>query len=503
MTVVVAIDAGTTGVRAIAFDCDGLPVCSAYREFTQFFPKPGWVEHDAEEIWMSVQLVLGEIGSALASAGTTIAAIGLTDQRETVVAWDRHTGMPLHRAIVWQDRRTADHCARLEADGALPLVRSTTGLVLDPYFSGTKANWLFTEGGLDPSASVAIGTIDSWLVWKLTDGRVHVTDATNASRTMLFDIRTGSWSEALCELLGVPRHVLPDVVPSSGRVGLTASTCALGEGIPISGIAGDQQASLFGQACFEPGMAKNTYGTGSFVLMNVGTICPEPVEGLLTTIAWSLPGAGGSPLLTYAYEGAIFVTGSGVQWLRDGLHLIENSSDVTALAASVDSTEGVVIVPAFTGLGSPWWDPHARGTILGITRGTTGAHIARAMLEAIALQTRDVVDAMTGAGGLRLQSLRADGGAASDFVLQLQADQLRVPIHRPVVSDTTALGAAYLAGLAEGVWESTDDIARNWAIDVVIEPSGDLAVADALHRQWLRAVDRSREWAGADDAPTP
>jgi len=495
MSVVVAIDAGTTGVRAIAFNQEGLPVCSAYREFTQYFPKPGWVEHDAEEIWNSVQLVLSEVGTALASTETAIAAIGITDQRETVVAWDRRTGLPLHRAIVWQDRRTAEHCARLEAEGALPLVRSATGLVLDPYFSGTKANWLFTEGGVEPHDSVAIGTIDSWLVWKLTDGSVHVTDATNASRTMLFDIRRGAWSEELCELLGVPRHVLPEVVASSARVGLTASTCALGGGIPISGIAGDQQASLFGQACFEPGMAKNTYGTGSFVLMNVGTTYPEPVDGLLTTIAWSLPTTGDSTELTYAYEGAIFVTGSGVQWLRDGLHLIENSNEVTALASSVDSTDGVIVVPAFTGLGSPWWDPYARGTILGITRGTTGAHIARAMLESIALQTRDVVDAMTTAGGLSLQSLRADGGAATDFVLQLQAEQLRVPIHRPVVADTTALGAAYLAGLAEGVWGSIADITQNWAIDVVVEPRGDAAIADALHQQWLRAVERSRGWA--------
>jgi glycerol kinase len=458
---VVAIDAGTTGVRAIAFDHRGLPVSSSYREFTQFFPQPGWVEHDANEIWAAIQVILAELRTALDAAGETIAAIGITDQRETIVAWDRSTGQPRHRAIVWQDRRTADYCAQLESDGALDLVRSTTGLVLDPYFSGTKAHWLFTEGGVTPDDSVAIGTIDSWLIWKLTDGTAHVTDATNASRTMLFDIRSGEWSDELCELLGVPRHVLPQVVPSSGRVATTASSCALGPGIPISGIAGDQQASLFGQACFTPGMAKNTYGTGSFVLMNMGTECPAPVEGLLTTIAWSLPTESGSPQLTYAYEGAIFVTGSGVQWLRDGLQLIDNSSEITALASSVDSTDGVVVVPAFTGLGSPWWDPYARGTILGITRGTTAAHIARAMLESIALQTRDVVDAMTNAGGLTLQSLRADGGAASDFVLQLQADQLGVPVHRPIVSETTALGAAYLAGLAEGFWDSLDDIAEN------------------------------------------
>jgi glycerol kinase len=470
-------------------------VSSSYREFTQFFPQPGWVEHDANEIWAAVQLVLTDLKSALDAADETIAAIGITDQRETIVAWDRSTGQPCHRAIVWQDRRTADYCAQLESDGALDLVRSTTGLVLDPYFSGTKAHWLFTEGGVTPDDSVAIGTIDSWLIWNLTDGTTHVTDATNASRTMLFDIRSGEWSEELCELLGVPHHVLPQVVPSSGRVAVTASSCALGPGIPISGIAGDQQASLFGQACFAPGMAKNTYGTGSFVLMNMGTECPAPVEGLLTTIAWSLPTESGASQLTYAYEGAIFVTGSGVQWLRDGLQLIDDSSEITALASSVDSTDGVVVVPAFTGLGSPWWDPYARGTILGITRGTTAAHIARAMLESIALQTRDVVDAMTNAGGLALQSLRADGGAASDFVLQLQADQLGVPVHRPTVAETTALGAAYLAGLAEGFWESLDDIAENWAIDITIEPSSDRSMVELGHQQWLRAVARSRGWA--------
>lgn len=495
MTVVVAIDAGTTGVRAIAFNQHGRAVSSSYREFTQYFPQPGWVEHDADEIWNAIQLVLSEVKTSLSESGETIAAIGITDQRETIVAWERSTGRPLHRAIVWQDRRTADFCARLEAEGTLGLVRSTTGLVLDPYFSGTKAQWLFTEGGVASTSSVAIGTIDSWLIWKLTDGAHHVTDATNASRTMLFDIRSGEWSDELCSILSVPHHVLPTVVPSSGRVGLTSSSCALGAGIPISGIAGDQQASLFGQACFEPGMAKNTYGTGSFVLMNMGSECPAPVEGLLTTVAWSLPTQSGAPQLTYAYEGAIFVTGSGVQWLRDGLELIENSSDVTALAASVESSEGVMIVPAFTGLGSPWWDPYARGTILGITRGTTSAHIARAMLDAIAFQTRDVVDAMTNAGGLTLKSLRADGGAASDYVLQLQADQLGVPVHRPTVPETTALGAAYLAGLAEGVWDSLDDITSNWVVDVTVEPSADPTLVDLNHQQWLRAVERSRGWA--------
>ncbi|MCX6510231.1 MAG: glycerol kinase GlpK [Actinobacteria bacterium] len=495
MSVVVAIDAGTTGVRAIAFDHSGLPVTSSYQEFNQYFPQPGWVEHDAEEIWSAIHAVLSDLGSALQALDQSVAAIGITNQRETVVAWDRTTGRPLQRAIVWQDRRTSDFCAQLESDGALPIVRATTGLVLDPYFSATKAHWIFTEGAVSPDRSVALGTIDSWLVWNLTSGSTHITDATNASRTMLFDIRDGQWSEELCDLFGVPMHVLPEVVPSSHRVALTSTSCPLGAGIPISGIAGDQQAALFGQACFESGMAKNTYGTGSFVLMNMGTTCPKPVDGLLTTVAWSLPDATGTPQLTYAYEGAIFVTGSGVQWLRDELRVIENSSDVTALASTVESTDGVVIVPAFTGLGSPWWDPYARGAILGITRGTTAAHLARAMLESIALQTRDVVEAMTTAGGRRLTALRADGGAASDFVLQLQADHLGVPVHRPVVQETTALGAAYLAGLAEGVWDSVEHISQNWAIDVAIEPCADRSLVDTAHQQWLRAVERSRGWA--------
>ena len=495
MSVVVAIDAGTTGVRAIAFDHSGAHLTSSYQEFNQYVPQPGWVEHDAEEIWSAIHSVLSDLGSALQTLEQTVAAIGITNQRETVVVWDRTTGRPLHRAIVWQDRRTADFCAQLESDGVLPLVRSTTGLVLDPYFSATKARWIFTEGDVAPDHSVALGTIDSWLVWHLTSGATHITDATNASRTMLFDIRSGQWSEELCDLFGIPMHVLPEVVASSGRVALTSDSCPLGTGIPISGIAGDQQAALFGQACFEPGMAKNTYGTGSFVLMNMGSTCPRPVDGLLTTVAWSLPDATGMPQLTYAYEGAIFVTGSGVQWLRDGLQVIEDSNDVTTLASSVESSDGVVIVPAFTGLGSPWWDPYARGTILGITRGTTSAHLARAMLESIALQTRDVVDAMTTSGGLTLTSLRADGGAASDFVLQLQADQLGVPVHRPAVQETTALGAAYLAGLAEGVWDSLEHISENWSTDVAIEPRADRSHVNTAHQQWLRAVERSRGWA--------
>jgi glycerol kinase len=500
MSVVIAIDAGTTGVRAIAFDHGGSIVTSAYRELTQHFPRPGWVEHDPAEIWDAVQTVLGEAVARL--EGRTVAAVGITDQRETAVVWDRATGRPLHRAIVWQDRRTAARCERLVADGHLPLVRRATGLVLDSYFTATKLEWIFTEGGVAPGTDVAVGTVDSWVLWNLTGGAVHATDVSNASRTLLLDIGERAWSPELCDLFGVPAHVLPEVRPSSGRLGTTADHVAgLGAGVPVSGIAGDQQAALFGQACFTPGMTKNTYGTGSFVLMNVGDRCPEPVEGLLTTIAWELEGetparAAGSGQVTYAYEGAIFVTGAAIQWLRDGLGIIADAAETGPLASSVEDTGGVVLVPAFTGLGSPWWDPHARGTILGITRGTGRAHLARAVVEAMAFETRDVVDAMSAASGHTVAALRADGGAsAMDLLLQLQADQLRVPVARPVVQDTTALGAAYLAGLAEGFWGSLDEVTANWALDVEVLPKADEAAAEAAYARWLTAVERARGWA--------
>jgi glycerol kinase len=494
VSVVIAIDAGTTGVRAIAFDEGGRTRHTSYRELTQHFPRPGWVEHDADEIWDGVQAVLGEVAEACRGDGEAVAALGITDQRETVVVWDRASGRPLHRAIVWQDRRTAQRCQVLADGGYLPLVRSTSGLVLDPYFSGSKLEWLFTEGGVTAGTDVAAGTIDSWLIWKLTDGVVHATDTTNASRTMLFDIRSGAWSPELCDLFGVPAHVLPEVRPSSGRFGLTAPTAACGPGVAISGVAGDQQAALFGQACFAPGTAKNTFGTGSFVLMNVGERCPDPVEGLLTTVAWTVPRGDGTVETTYALEGSIFVTGAAVQWLRDGLGIIESSPDVGPLAETVPDSGGAIVVPAFTGLGSPWWDPYARGTVLGITRGTTRAHLARAVLEAMAFQTRDVVDAMVAASGQPLACLRADGGAATDLVLQMVADQLQVPVARPVEQQTTALGAAYLAGLAEGVWGSFDDITANWGLDVECAPEEDTALADAAHQRWSRAVERSRHW---------
>ena len=495
MAVVIALDAGTTGVRAIAFDESGSTVGGRYREFTQHFPRPGWVEHDAEEIWSAVVGVTAEL---IATLDEPVAAIGITDQRETVVAWDRRTGHPLHRAIVWQDRRGAARCDQLADEGHLPLVRRATGLVLDPYFSASKLEWLFTEGGVERSPNLALGTIDSWLLWKLTGGEVHATEASNASRTMLYDIREHRWSPELCDLFGVPVGALGEVRPSSGRFGVTHERSGLPHGIPISGIAGDQQAALFGQACFAPGATKNTYGTGSFVLMNVGTTCPEPVDGLLTTVAWTIPdpSAPGGLRTDYAFEGAIFATGSGIQWLRDGLGIIEAAADAGPLAASVSSTDDVYFVPAFTGLGSPWWDPYARGTLVGVTRGTTRAHLTRAVVEAMAYQTRDVVDAMTAGSGHAVTGLRADGGAsAMDLLLQLQADQLQVPVHRLVVQETTALGAAYLAGLAEGVWSSTVDIEANWALDAAFTPMSPTAEADRAHARWLDAVARSRTWS--------
>jgi glycerol kinase len=491
MAVVIAIDAGTTGVRAAAVREDGTAAGFVYREFTQHFPHPGWVEHDALEIWRAVQATLAELTGRLEEP---IAAVGITDQRETIVAWDRHTGQPLHRAIVWQDRRGAARCDELREAGHEPLVRATTGLVLDPYFSATKVEWLLTEGGVTVGPDLALGTIDSWILWNLTGGvtgGVHATEPSNASRTMLFDIRTLAWSDELLALFGVPREALPEVLPSSGRFGLTVDGSGLPPGLPVSGMAGDQQAALFGQACLEPGMTKNTYGTGSFVLMNVGDTCPEPVDGLLTTVGWTL--ADGTR--AYALEGAIFVTGAAVQWLRDGLGIIERAEDIAALAASVPDTGGVVLVPAFTGLGSPWWDPYARGTVLGITRGTGRGQIARAVLESIVLQTRDVVTAMSAASGHPIRSLKADGGAsANDLLLQLQADHLGVPVSRPVVQETTALGAAYLAGLAEGVWSTTADITANWQLDAAFQPLVDLAVLAPVQDAWARALERSRGW---------
>jgi glycerol kinase len=474
MGYVIAIDAGTTGVRAFVIDEAGKPVAVAYREFPQYFPQPGWVEHDAVEIWDAVQACLADVASY-----TPVAAIGITNQRETVVAWSRATGQPLHRALVWQDRRTAAVCDALAS--ALPTVRAKTGLVLDPYFSATKLAWLLAR--IDVSDDVMVGTIDTWLLWKLTGE--YATDVSNASRTLLCDIGTRAWDDELADIFGV--HIqLPEIRPSSGRFGVTA------DGVPVSGIAGDQQAALFGQACFTPGMSKNTYGTGSFVLMNVGPEMPAPVEGLLTTVGWELA----SGEVAYALEGAIFVTGAAIQWLRDGLGLIAAAPEIGPLAESVDDTDGVFVVPAFTGLGSPWWDPYARGAIVGITRGTTKAHIARAVVESMVLSTRDVADAMSAASGRALTALRVDGGASvMDLLCQLQADQLQVPVERPAVTETTALGAAYLAGLAEGVWSSTDELADLWSLEASFTPQVPGELADLRLAQWHNAVARSRYWA--------
>ena len=486
---VVAIDAGTTGVRARAFLGDTTSPFSSYQEFTQHFPKPGWVEHDPEEIWNAVVATLTEVVRELRSRGLAIAAIGITNQRETVVAWDRATDKPLARAIVWQDRRTADRCTELTPH--LDAVRNVTGLVLDPYFSASKIEWLIRHGNIKVTPSTAFGTIDSWLIWRLSGGRSFVTDSTNASRTMLFDIRNNKWSDEMCEMFGISVDHLPRVVPSSGRCAETAAQGDLPAGIPISGIAGDQQAALFGQCCFVSGSAKNTYGTGSFLLMNIGDTCPPPAPGMLTTVAWDL----GTGSLTYALEGAIFVTGAAIQWLRDGLRIIDRASDIGPLAASVANSGGVVVVPAFTGLGSPWWDPRARGSIFGITRGTTRAHIARAVVESIVYQVRDVAEAMTATSGVNLATLRVDGGAAvMDMLLQLQADHLGCTVVRPSELETTALGAALLAGLAEGLWSDLEHIASSWRLDREFTPSPN-GFEDVLYGEWKRGVDRSLNWS--------
>lgn len=493
MPAVIAIDAGTTGVRSFAVDETGRPRGFAYRELPQHFPRPGWVEHDPEEIWTGVVETLAELSGRLAAEGETVAALGVTNQRETAVVWDRRTGCPLHRAIVWQDRRTAARCDELRAEGLEPAVRRATGLVLDPYFSATKLEWLLTEGGVEASPSLAFGTVDSWVCWRLTggpDGGVHATDPSNASRTLLFDIGRLEWSDELCSVFSVPRSCLPDVRPSSGRLGLTEPAAAAGLSVPVSGVAGDQQAALFGQACFSPGMTKNTYGTGSFVLMNLGPTLPEPAEGLLTTVAWSLGGE-----VTYALEGAIFATGAAIQWLRDGLGIIAEAAECGPLAESVPDTEGVYFVPAFIGLGSPWWDPYARGAILGLTRGVGPGHLARAAVEAMAHQTRDVVEAMESAGGTRISELRADGGAAvMDLLCQFQADLLRVPVRRPALSETTALGAAYLAGLGEGVWASPAEVAGQWLLGAEFTPAMTEREAERRQAAWRRAVERTRGW---------
>ncbi len=493
MRYLLALDQGTTSSRAILFDLEGRPVSSAQQEFPQHFPRPGWVEHDPEDIW-STQI--GTARQALDRAGACaadVAAVGITNQRETTLVWERATGRPLHRAIVWQDRRVAGLTDRLRAEGLEPEVRERTGLVLDPYFSGGKLAWLLDQvPGLRRRAEagqVCFGTVDTWLMYRLTGGRVHATDVTNASRTLLFDIRGLGWDERLLDIFGVPPAVLPEVRPSAGVFGETDPEL-LGRAIPITGVAGDQQAALFGQACFTPGTAKNTYGTGAFVMMNTGG---RPVlgDGVLTTLAWQI----GGQEAVYALEGSIFIAGAAVQWLRDGLGLIESAPEVEALAGRVPDTGGVYFVPALTGLGAPHWDPHARGLIAGVTRGTTAAHLARAALEAMAYQTRDAIVAMERASGIALRELRADGGAAAnDLLLQFQADVLGTPVVRPRVTETTALGAAYLAGIGAGLTDQ-GTIAERWALDRRFTPAMDPGVRQALCRGWQRAVERALGWA--------
>jgi glycerol kinase len=491
MKYILALDQGTTSSRAIVFDHAGVIRAGAQREFRQIFPQPGWVEHDANEIWSSQLLVACEALRAAKIAARDIAAIGIANQRESVLIWDRKTSAPIANAIVWQDRRSADACSRLIADGAQALVQAKTGLVIDPYFSATKLAWLLAHvpGARERARAgeLAFGTIDSWLVWKLTGARLHVTDATNASRTLLYDIHNGNWDAQLLALFDIPRELLPEVRSCSEIYGETERGI-LGAPVAIAGIAGDQQAALFGQLCVEAGMAKNTYGTGCFMLLNTGAAPVASTHKLLSTLAWRL--AGGT---NYALEGAVFVAGAAVQWLRDGLGIIKSSAEVEALAASVPDNGGVYFVPAFTGLGAPHWDPHARGSVSGLSRGTTAAHIARAALEGIAHQVADVLDAMQADAGTKLAELRVDGGAsANNLLLQTQADLLGVPVIRPRITETTALGAAYLAGLGVGYWSSLAELGGQWRTERVFNPTMPRAQVEALRAGWRTALARAR-----------
>jgi glycerol kinase len=489
---ILAIDQGTTGTTCLVFDEQTEPIGRAYREFKQHFPRPGWVEHDPEELWLVTQAVAGE---ALTDAGLTpgdLDAVGITNQRETVCVWDPNTGEALHRAIVWQDRRTADECAELRAQGVEELVRERTGLVLDPYFSATKIRWLLQNvEGLRRRAEegrAVFGTVDAWLAFRLCGQAV--TEPSNAARTMLFDIRRGGWDPDLLELFDVPEQALPRLVPSCAEIAMTRADALHGHEVPLTGMAGDQQAALFGQACLDPGLGKNTYGTGSFVLQNTGWTPPEPTPGLLSTVAWQI----GEGRLSYALEAAVFVTGAAVQWLRDGLGIIQEARETEELASSLQGNDGVYFVPALTGLGSPHWDPRARGTIVGLTRGAGRAHLARAALEAAAYQTVDAVRAMEEASGVTMSELRADGGAtANDWLMQFQADTLGIPVLVPEVPETTALGAAYLAGVGRGLW-TLDHVRNSWRERRRYEPNMSAEEREGLLRGWHRALERSRHW---------
>jgi len=491
MKYILALDQGTTSSRAIVFDHAGSIIAVAQKEFPQIFPKPGWVEHNPRDIWSTQAGVAAEVLTKANVGAADVAAIGITNQRETTVVWDRTTGEPVYNAIVWQDRRTAGICDRLRARKLDRVIRRKTGLVLDAYFSATKVQWILENvkgaRARAKAGELAFGTVDSWLVWNLTGGKVHVTDVSNASRTMLFDISKGEWDDELLKLFGVPRSMLPEARSSSEVYGVTK---LLGTPIPIAGIAGDQQAALFGQACTKPGMAKNTYGTGCFMLMNTGTKRIASKNNLLTTVAWRI-----GDRTEYALEGSIFIAGAVVQWLRDGLEFFRSAAEIEALAAGVSDTGGVYLVPAFAGLGAPHWDQYARGTIVGLTRGSTKAHIARAALEGIVLQVMDVLKAMEADAGIKLKELRVDGGAsANDLLMQLQADLLNVPVVRPKVAETTALGAAYLAGLAVGFWKNQADIARQWQVDKRFKPAMKTAARTKITKGWVRALGRAKAW---------
>jgi glycerol kinase len=487
---ILTLDEGTTSARAIIFNQNGQVVRTAQYEFTQLYPKPGWVEHNPEEIWQTQLKAAQNVCESL-----NVAAIGITNQRETTIIWDRETGEPIYNAIVWQDRRTAGFCDELKAEGFDKTILEKTGLVTDAYFSGTKVKWILDNvpdaRKKAQTGRLAFGTIDTYLIWKLTNGRLHITDVSNASRTLLFDIHKKWWSKTILDRFNIPQSILPQVVSSSMVYGETAPNI-LGRAIPIAGIAGDQQAATFGQACYTTGMVKNTYGTGCFMLMNTGAEAIASKNNLLTTIGWRI----GEEPTQYCLEGSVFIAGAAVQWLRDSLQLIQSASETEALARSVDSTDGVYFVPAFVGLGAPYWDQYARGSIVGLTRGAGKAQIVRATLESIAYQTRDVLDAMQADSGLTLPALRVDGGAVvNDFLMQFQADILGVPVQRPAVTETTALGAAYLAGLAVGYWQSQEEIQKQWSVEKTFEPNMSADQRESLYAGWKRAVERARNWA--------
>ncbi len=491
---ILALDQGTTSSRAILFDHAGRIQSIAQKEFTQIFPQPGWVEHDPLEIWSSQAGVASEARLKIGALPSEIAAIGITNQRETTIVWDRETGIPVYNAIVWQDRRTAPFCEQLKQSGQTALIRSKTGLVIDAYFSGSKIRWILdhVEGARKKAeeGKLAFGTVDSWLVWKLTRGTVHATDITNASRTMLYNIREQKWDDELLSIIGIPKSMLPQVKESSEIYGETDKSI-LSDNIPIAGIAGDQHAALFGQMCLEKGMVKNTYGTGCFMLLNIGEQFVESKNNLLTTVAWKIKGK-----IQYAFEGSIFIAGAVVQWLRDGLGIIRNSSDIETLATQVSDTDGVYFVPAFAGLGAPYWNPDARGTMVGITRGTKAAHIARAAVESIAYQTMDVLKAMEADAGVAIKELRVDGGAtANNLLMQFQADLLQCKVIRPEITETTALGAAYLAGLAVGFWKDTAEITQWWKAEKEFLPAASSSDMQAGIDSWKRAVETARFWS--------